>query len=155
MTVEYIQSVARELLTRADSLVPQWLPDGKRVGDEWLARNPTRQDAHLGSFKVNLRTGRWADFATEGKGTDLVSVFAYLNQLGQGEAAKRLADAYGLNDGPYTARPGTEGRATWKPITSIPANAPPPPQAHFRHGKSSHSWAYRNQQGAVLCHVLR
>lgn len=57
MAVGYIQFVARELLSRADFLIPQWLPDGKRVGDEWVTRNPTRQDAHLGSFKVNLRTG--------------------------------------------------------------------------------------------------
>jgi putative DNA primase/helicase len=128
---------------------------GKRVGDEWVTRNPTRQDAHLGSFKVNLRTGEWADFATEEKGTDLVSVFAYLNHLSQGEAAKRLAEAHGLNDKPYTARSGAEGKAMWEPLTPIPANAPPPPQAHPKQGKPSRSWTYRNGQGAAICHVLR
>jgi putative DNA primase/helicase len=155
MTIGHIQFVGRELLSRAEFLIPQWLPDGKRVGHEWVARNSTRQDAHLGSFKVNLRTGEWADFATEEKGTDLVSVFAYLNHLSQGEAAKRLAEAHGLNVKPYTARSGAEGGAMWKPLTPIPANAPPPPQAHPRHGKPSCSWTYRNGQGAVLCHVLR
>jgi putative DNA primase/helicase len=155
MGVGYIQFVARELLSRADFLIPQWLPDGKRVGDEWVARNPTRQDAHLGSFKVNLRTGEWADFATGEKGTDLVSVFAHLNHLSQGEAAKRLAEAHGLNNKPYSARSGAESKAMWKPLAPIPANAPPPPQAHPKQGKPSRSWTYRNEQGAVLCHVLR
>lgn len=25
-------------------MVPQWLPDGRRQGNEWVARNPTRSD---------------------------------------------------------------------------------------------------------------
>jgi hypothetical protein len=25
-------------------LLPQWLPDGKQQGTEWVSRNPTRQD---------------------------------------------------------------------------------------------------------------
>jgi hypothetical protein len=45
-------------------LLAQWLPDGKREGREWVARNPTRPDTHLGSFKTNLDTGIWCDFAT-------------------------------------------------------------------------------------------
>jgi putative DNA primase/helicase len=78
-----------------------------------------------------------------------------LNHLSQGEAAKQLAETYGLNDKPYTVRSGAESKAMWEPLTPIPANAPSPPQAHFKHGKSSHSWAYHNGQGAVLCYVLR
>ena len=41
--------------------------------------NPTRPDRRAGSFKVNLRTGRWADFATGDKGGDAVSLAAYLS----------------------------------------------------------------------------
>jgi putative DNA primase/helicase len=155
MTVEYIRLVAHELLSRADSLIPQWLPDGKRVGHEWVARNPTRQDTHLGSFKVNLSTGVWCDFATDDKGADLVNLFAYINHLSQGEAAKQLAETHGLNDKPYTVRSDAESKGMWEPIIPIPANAPLPPQAHSKHGKPSCSWTYRNGQGAALCHVLR
>ena len=45
-------------------------------GHEYVARNPTRADRRPGSFKINLRTGRWADFATGDKGGDPVSLAA-------------------------------------------------------------------------------
>ena len=51
-------------------LLPRWLPDGRRVANEWLARDPTRPDRTLGSFKVNLKSGCWADFATGDAGSD-------------------------------------------------------------------------------------
>jgi hypothetical protein len=44
-------------------IVLRWLPDGRREGREWVARNPTRNDKRLGSFKINLQTGQWSDFA--------------------------------------------------------------------------------------------
>ncbi len=47
------------------ALVARWLPDGRQQGYEWVARNPRRVDRRPGSFRVNLRTGRWADFALE------------------------------------------------------------------------------------------
>ena len=80
----------------ADLLVPRWLPHGRRLGSEWIARNPTRADRHLGSFKVNLRTGRWADFATGDAGADLISLRAYLDGIRQGEADSRIARELGL-----------------------------------------------------------
>ncbi len=45
-----------------------WLPDGKVIGGELVARNPTRADRRAGSFKVNVRSGKWADFATCDRG---------------------------------------------------------------------------------------
>ena len=53
--------------------------------------NPTRNDRHPGSFKVNLRSGVWSDFATGDAGGDPISLFAYLNGLSQLEAARSLA----------------------------------------------------------------
>ncbi|MEN8834115.1 hypothetical protein [Pacificibacter sp.] len=77
-------------------LLATWLPDGKRVGREWVARNPTRADRKAGSFKVNMDTGRWADFATGDKGGDPISLYAYLNKLSQRAAAAELLDHWGL-----------------------------------------------------------
>jgi hypothetical protein len=74
------------------TLLKRWLPDGRRQGKEYVARNPHRDDRHLGSFCINLNTGRWADFATGDRGGDPVSLAAYLFDLGQVEAARRLAD---------------------------------------------------------------
>jgi hypothetical protein len=73
-----------------------WLPDGKQVGREWVARNPTRADRKAGSFKINLDTGRWADFATNDAGGDPVSLYAYLRGLSQMAAARELMTLWGL-----------------------------------------------------------
>lgn len=78
-------------------LLGSWLRDGKVQGNEWIARNPTRPDRHPGSFRVNLDTGKWADFAlTDARGTDLVSLYAYIRNLRQVEAARELARELGV-----------------------------------------------------------
>jgi hypothetical protein len=89
--------IAEASLAAADTLVPRWLPEGRREGAEWIATNPTRADRRRGSFKVNLRTGRWSDFAVDASGGDLTSLAAYLFHLKQGQAAVRIADALGIN----------------------------------------------------------
>ncbi len=68
-------------------LLHHWLPNGHQQGTEWVALNPCRNDRRPGSFKINLRTGRWADFATGDKGGDLISLLAYLRGVSQAEAA--------------------------------------------------------------------
>jgi hypothetical protein len=45
-------------LSALPMLCARWMPDGKRVGREYVAKNPTRADKRAGSFKVNLQTGR-------------------------------------------------------------------------------------------------
>jgi hypothetical protein len=67
------------------------LPDGRREGNEWVALNPTRNDTARGSFKINLRTGCWADFAAGDRGGDVISLLAYLRGTPQSEAAQDLA----------------------------------------------------------------
>jgi hypothetical protein len=66
------------------------------MGGEWVARNPRRADRSPGSFKINVRTGRWSDFATGDKGGDVISLAAYLAGLSQVEAAFELARALGI-----------------------------------------------------------
>jgi hypothetical protein len=80
------------------ALCARWLPDGRREGREWVARNPTRADRRPGSFKVNLSTGCWADFATGDSGGDPISLAAYLHNLTQAEAARRLAAMLGIDE---------------------------------------------------------
>ena len=38
------QGVARAALPHLPALAARWLPDGRRRGREWLAKNPTRPD---------------------------------------------------------------------------------------------------------------
>ena len=77
------------------SLLETWLPDGREIGGEWVAKNPTRNDRRAGSFKINVTTGFWADFATGDSGGDAISLYAYLNGLKQIEAARALRDLLG------------------------------------------------------------
>jgi hypothetical protein len=91
--------IANLALGHAETLVRRWLPDGRREGAEWVALNPTRDDHHKGSFKINLRTGRWSDFATSDAGGDLIALASYLYDLDQTEAARKIALALGID--PY------------------------------------------------------
>ena len=78
------------------ALLARWLPDGRVNGREYEARNPRRADRNSGSFRVNLHSGRWADFATDAGGGDPVSLAAYLFGLSQVEAGRRIAAMLGV-----------------------------------------------------------
>ena len=90
MTIDF-EAINRAALARLPDLCERWLPEGCRHGDEYVARNPLRDDRRPGSFRINLRTGRWADFATEARGGDPISLAAYLSGLRQAAAARHLA----------------------------------------------------------------
>ena len=81
--------------------VSSWLPDGRVSGAEYLARNPRRSDQSLGSFSIKIggtKVGVWADFSTGDKGSNLISLYAYLLGLnhttkdGYVIAAKKLSN---------------------------------------------------------------
>jgi hypothetical protein len=91
------EGISAAALRWSEMIVRRWLPTGHREGREWVALNPKRADRRPGSFKVNLTTGKWADFATgDAGGRDLISLAAYLFSISQGEAARRLAEMLGL-----------------------------------------------------------
>ena len=89
-------AINRAALVSLPALLRRWLPDGRLVGREYTARNPKRADRRPGSFRINVNSGKWADFATGDKGGDVVSLAAYLSGTGQGEAARALADMLGV-----------------------------------------------------------
>ena len=91
--------INRLALQRFPELVAQWLPAGRREGAEWVALNPTRPDYGLGSFKINIASGKWADFATGDRGGDPISLLAYLLRIKQVEAALRLSVQLGGDHG--------------------------------------------------------
>ena len=79
-------------------ILTRWLPDGKRHGREFVAKNPTRSDGHPGSFSINLVNGKWSDFATGDRGGDPISLAAYLFGLSQVDAARRVAEMLGIGE---------------------------------------------------------
>ncbi len=81
-------AINRAALASLPALLRRWLPDGRLLGREYTARNPRRADRHPGSFRVNVRSGKWADFSTDDAGGDVVSLAAYLSGTGQADAAR-------------------------------------------------------------------
>ena len=78
-------------------LLRQWLPGGTLQGNEYVALNPTRNDNRLGSFKCNIRTGRWCDFSTGDAGGDLISLYAYLQRTTHHKAALHLIESLSIS----------------------------------------------------------
>jgi hypothetical protein len=89
--------IAAAALSHSETIVPRWLPGGRRLGREWVCRNPTRVDRSAGSFRCSLHNAKWSDFATGDKGGDLISLAAYIFNLSQAEAALRVAEMLGVD----------------------------------------------------------
>jgi uncharacterized protein (DUF927 family) len=124
-----VSTAAQSALT---SLVQDWLPDGKREGSEWVARNPTRGDNKAGSFKVNLSTGVWSDFATGEAGGDAIDLLAYLNRTSKLDAAREIAQRLGVTAGTASiSRPAQSTKPTPSTVdlaaapATFPARTPP------------------------------
>jgi putative DNA primase/helicase len=84
-------------LARLPELLTQLLPGGRRIGREWVCGNLRGEPG--ASCKVNIFTGRWADFATGERGGDIISLAAAVWRVQQSEAALRLAELLGVEGG--------------------------------------------------------
>jgi phage/plasmid primase-like uncharacterized protein len=85
-----LDDLKAELLSRARTLIPSWLPNGKFKGREYVALNPTRCDQRLDSFSINTVSGEWADFATGDKGSNLIGLYSYIHQISYKEAIDQI-----------------------------------------------------------------
>lgn len=95
-TANSIKNINTLVCGLLQNLVPTMLPNGVQQGRYWVALNPTRLDTKLGSFKINLDTGKWADYATGDSGGDVISLAAYLYGERQGDAAQLVASMAGV-----------------------------------------------------------
>ncbi len=92
--------INRAALALLPAILQHLLPNGRRGRNEYLALNPRRADRHLGSFRINLANGRWADFALADKsarGGDPTSLVAYVLSIKQSEAARGLMRMLGMD----------------------------------------------------------
>ncbi len=89
-----IADVARAARPHLPELCRRWLPGGRLMGHEWTCGSLSGEVGT--SCKVNIRTGKWADFASGDKGGDAVSLCAAVHRLSQLEAAQRLAKMLGM-----------------------------------------------------------
>lgn len=125
-------ALARELLSRAESLLEQWLPGGVKRGHEYICGSLQGGDGT--SCAVNVNTGMWGDFATGETGGDLVSLYAAINGLSPGKAAVQVARDYGLEDVAGVTR-AAEGAAQ-------PVRAPKPlPEPKAKKPRNEEGWS--------------
>lgn len=87
---DHFSHVHEQALPFLPAILRRLLPQGKTDGHEYVALNPRRADSALGSFKVNLLTGKWADFAVNASGGDVTSLVAYVLCLSQSDAARAV-----------------------------------------------------------------
>lgn len=95
-TIDTVKSVAEVdvlALPHLRYLLSRWLPDGRIQGEQFIALNPTRDDRNLGSFQINIKTGLWADFATDDKGKGAVSLASYLFDMPQKDAIEFILNS--------------------------------------------------------------
>ena len=126
------------LLGKINSLLPEWLPGGRLNGREYCCGDI--RGGQGDSFKVNLDTGMWAEFAGNEKGGDLISLYAAITGKSQGEAFKELEEV---------------NRPRALTIITPPQNVAPPPMKHHKHGFPTTRWTYHDEAGRVIFYVAR
>lgn len=145
------EALAKELLSRAEALVAQWIPGGKKVAHRYVCGSLRGGEGT--SCSVNLKTGQWGDFATGETGGDLISLYGACEGLTPAKAAVQVARDYGLEDiagvvtkaregdkpAERTPKPLPEPKAVapksdegWKTVRPVPAFAPEPSFKHFK-----------------------
>lgn len=149
---------ARAALNACPNLLFAWLPGGKLHGVEYDVLNPLRDDRTTGNFRINIQTGRWADFAApEFRGNDLVSLRATLDGSSLYEAALVIRQQLGIDGpvdpaiAPFLAKIHKTSHAKNDPcILPVPADAPPAPLP-----SGCLAWSYHDAHGNLLGYVVR
>lgn len=154
------ERLAGELLGQARELLPRWFPAGEWRGREFVVGN--LQGDPGGSLSINADTGRWADFADDAKGGDLISLYAAMRGLTQAEAARELsADATGgAMPARRRSRPQARKEEPAEPIEPVPDGAPAAPMLrtgyeHPKFGPPTGWWEYLSGDGELLGYIVR
>jgi putative DNA primase/helicase len=134
--------IGAECLRLADQLVREWLPAGTCRGAEWRVGGLHGEKGE--SMGVNLRTGKWSDFATNQAGGDLISLYAAIKNLSQVEAAKELEARFVINITKKAPDP-----ATVEDWTQIPAPEGAAPKMAGR------NWRYCDKDGRTMVFIER
>ena len=86
--------IAQAALPHLEALCSRWLPGGRRIGQEWTCGSLRGEAGD--SCKVNLRSGKWSDFASGEKGGDVIALAAAVHRIKPAEAARKLARMLGM-----------------------------------------------------------
>ena len=79
------------------ALMIRWLPDGQISRKYWVAKCPGLDGNQRPQLRVNLRTGRWTDFRTGNRGSDVITLAAYVADIDEAKASAALAAMLGVS----------------------------------------------------------
>ena len=140
-----------KLIGNAESYCHTWLPGGKVKGGSYRMGGI---DGSLGSsMAVNLSTGQWFDHSTEDKGGDLISLYAAVHSLTQGEAARELEGTVNIvrmNPKPKATKP-IVSESDWEHALTKPTTLP----EHWEHGKAHITYKYADAAGRPIGVIMR
>lgn len=169
--------VAQAALADAETLVPDWLPQGKRSG-KWEWQCGSLKGDKGKSLSVSMETGLWSDFATGEKGGDLISLYAAIfTNNDQYQAFRELARLLNVNVDTERSAPSArsskakqtiaaatksdvsekpkKSASPWVPVLPVPESASAPPKAHPFRGRPDAMWTYKDRDGRTLGFVCR
>lgn len=143
------QGLAQSLLHRVRELLPEWLPGGKIVSNEYTVAN--LQGGAGNSLKINVNSGKWADFAAGQKGGDLISLYAAIHNISQIEAARTLQ----TRQSPAVNTKQSKVQPSSDTLVPPPAGVVQPAFVHRTFGKATQFWTYKDHDGSILFYVSR
>ena len=147
---EFYAQVNGAALARYPGLLQAWFPAGHLAGSEFECGNLNGSAGK--SFKVNVNTGRWADFAANESGGDPIDLYAAANHLKNGDAALALGRELGITPPRLKRAPDN----AWKPITPIPDGIKPERlPAGQPAGTHGAAWLYFDAQGRPIMYRVR
>jgi len=137
------------------SCAERWAPGGKLEGTEYSSKNPTRADSHPGSFKINIQTGSWSDFAEGAQGGDLVSYYHYIfKSENHYKAAEAVQAELNLSSNIVPFKQPVKDE-TWKQLIPVPSDAYRPYDKHKTLGQPARTWHYKDINGNTLGYIYR
>ena len=137
-----------QLRSMIDLLVPEWFPDGKRRGREWVLGDLSGDAGR--SLSINMEDGVWRDFSSDEGGADLISLYAAQHQLSQTDAASQLLEKYDLACPKDGVQPPVRH---WK--RSSKDSGPAPSGAGAPGVPFDGRWKYTDPDGGVLFWIYR
>jgi putative DNA primase/helicase len=135
------------------SLLPEWFPRGKFVGKEFLIGDLSGSAGE--SLSINVRSGKWGDFAGGDRGGDPISLAAALFHNGDRvAAAKDLGQRLGVYTNGTTTSVAPPPKVDkpkddWRDFFP-PEDAPAPDLSGW-----DHAYVYRSGDGFIRRYVVR
>jgi len=93
------QEIKRKYRGNPLPILRELVGQGRVEGSDYVALNPRRKDVKLGSFRIDISTGRFHDFATGDSGGSVIDLVMFVYNCGIVDAARRLEDLF-----PFLAR---------------------------------------------------